>query len=299
MINPAIAYENVTLRLNCYVERLETDASGRAVTRVVAQRAGETEEYTGEIVVVACGAINTAALMLRSASDRHPNGLANSSDVVGRHYMMHNNSSLIAISVKPNPSQFQKTLGIADFYHRSDDWDWPLGLVQMLGKVDAQMVLSEAPPLTPVFAAREVAGHSLDFFLTTEDLPDPENRVTLTPEGTIRLSYTENNLTSHQRLIAKLKELLAQAGCKQELLSNPIYFGKKIPVAGVAHQSGTMRFGTDPATSALDANCKAHDLDNLYVVDSSFFVSSSAVNPSLTVMANALRVGDLLLERLG
>lgn len=296
-VNPALTYPNVTLLTQCYVERLETDASGQQVTQVVVNHQGETEVYSSHLVVCACGAINSAALLLRSANDHHPHGLANGSGQVGRHYMVHNNSSLIAISVKPNPSQFQKTLGIADFYHGSDDWEYPLGLIQMLGKIDADMILSEAPPLTPNLAAQKLAGHSIDFFLTTEDLPLADNRVTLRSDGSIQLSYTATNIQSHQRLIAKLKNMLSHLGCDRDFFQNPIYFGKKIPIAGVAHQSGTLRFGHDPSTSVLDINCKAHELDNLYVVDSSFFPSSSAVNPSLTIMANALRVSDHLLER--
>ncbi|MBE9028715.1 GMC family oxidoreductase [filamentous cyanobacterium LEGE 11480] len=297
-MKPALTHPNLTLLTQRYVERLETSSSGNRVDRVIVDHNGAEESYTGNIVVCACGAVNSAALLLRSANDQHPQGLANRSDQVGRNYMAHNNSSLVAISVTPNPSQFQKTLGLADFYHRSDDWEYPLGLIQMLGKIDAEMILSEAPPLTPNFAAQQVAGHSLDFFLTTEDLPLSQNRVTLRADNQIQLSYTETNMASHLRLIAKLKDMLRHLGCNHDMLHNPIYFGKKIPIAGVAHQSGTLRFGTDPLTSVLDVNCKAHDLNNLYVVDSSFLPSSSAVNPSLTIMANALRVGDHLLQRL-
>jgi choline dehydrogenase-like flavoprotein len=143
-----------------------------------------------------------------------------------------------------------------------------------------------------------MARHALDFWLTSEDLPDPDNRVTLTQAGEIMLSYNDKNTEGHKRLIAKLKGLLKEIRCDTSLIPRTIYLGKKIPIAGVAHQCGTVRFGRDPKTSALDTNCKTHDLDNLYVVDGSFFVSSSAVNPALTIIANALRVGDHLLERL-
>jgi choline dehydrogenase-like flavoprotein len=144
-----------------------------------------------------------------------------------------------------------------------------------------------------------MARHALDFWMTSEDLPDPHNRVTVTGDGQIKLSYTANNLEGHKRLVKKLKSLLKEIGCEDRLLPCNVYIGKRIPLAGVAHQNGTVRFGHDPTTSALDANCKAHDVDNLYVVDASFFPSSSAVNPALTIMANALRVGDHLLQRLG
>jgi len=297
-VSQAIQFPNVKLLTHCYVEQLETDSSGREITRVHVKHDGESNIFTGDIVVVSCGAINSAALLLRSANDRHMQGLANSSGVVGRHYMCHNNSALVAISRHPNTTQFQKTLGLNDYYFGADDWKFPLGHIQLLGKSDAEMFKGDAPALAPGMALDVMAKHSLDFWLTSEDLPDPDNRVVLNAEGKITLHYTENNLEGHRRLIAKLKGMLKEIGCHDHLIPWSVYLGKKIPIAGTAHQCGTIRFGSDPATSALDMNCKAHDLDNLYVVDSSFFVSSTAVNPSLTIMANALRVGDHLLERL-
>ena len=288
---PALEYPNVELLTGACVTRLETSPSGREVTKVHVERNGAREEYSGEIVVVACGAINSAALLLRSASDRHPRGLANSSDVVGRHYMCHNNSALLTISKRPNPTVFQKTIGLNDFYFRAEDWDYPLGHIQMLGKSNAEMLKDDASSLAPELALDFIARHSIDFWLTSEDLPDPNNRVTVNREGEITLAYTENNVEGHRRLTAKLKEMLSKIGCENHLLPCSIYLGKKIPIAGTAHQCGTVRFGRDPKTSALDVNCKAHDLGNLYVVDGSFFVSSTAVNPALTIIANALRVG--------
>ncbi|MGH2397889.1 MAG: GMC oxidoreductase, partial [bacterium] len=228
----------------------------------------------------------------------HPNGLANSSDVVGRHYMCHNNSALLALSKRPNPTAFQKTLAVNDFYFRSDDWGYPLGHIQMLGKSDLEQLRSGAPAFAPGLALDQMAKHSIDFWLTSEDLPDPNNRVLVNKDGSMTIQYIENNLEGHKRLVARLKDMLGHLGCEQHLVPQNIYLGKKIPIAGTAHQCGTVRFGRDPKTSALDVNCKAHDLDNLYVVDASFFVSSTAVNPSLTIIANALRVGDHLLERM-
>lgn len=298
-VDPAIKYSNVTLLTHAYVSRLETSASGREIAKVHVEHHGKQETYSADIVVVSCGAINSAALLLRSGNDKHPNGLANSSDVVGRHYMAHNNSALLALSKHENPTIFQKTLAINDFYFRADDWDYPLGHIQMLGKSDLEQLRSGAPAFAPGMALDQIAKHSIDFWLTSEDLPHPENRVLLNKNGEIRLHYTENNVEGHRRLLAKLKSLLNHLRCETHLIPNLLYLGKKIPLAGTAHQNGTIRFGTDPKTSALDVNCKAHDLDNLYVVDGSFFVSSTAVNPSLTIMANAMRVGDHLLTRLG
>jgi choline dehydrogenase-like flavoprotein len=298
-VRPALATGNVTLLRGAKVERLETDAGGRTVTQVVVDRDGRRETYRAGVVVVSCGAVNSAALLLRSASDAHPDGLANASGVVGRHYMAHINSAVIAISHEPNATRFQKTLGVNDFYDGADDFAYPLGHIQMLGKTDGQMLRAGAPRLAPGFALEYVARHALDFWLTTEDLPDPENRVLVDRAGRIHLHYTDRNTEPHRRLLAKLKGLLPQLGCRDTLIPNQLIRDERIPVAGVAHQCGTVRFGDDPATSALDVNCKAHDVDNLYVVDTSFFPSSSAVNPALTAMANALRVGDHLLERMG
>lgn len=297
-VDPALKHSNVTLLTNALVSRLETSGTGQEVTGVVVDRNGQKETYKGDVVVVSAGAINSAALLLRSTSDKHPKGLANSSDVVGRHYMCHNNSVMLAISKKPNPTVFQKTIGLNDFYHRSEDWEYPLGHISMVGKQDLESLRAGAPPFAPGLALDAIAQHSLDFWMTSEDLPDPKNRVVVDRQGNISLHYTENNLEGHQRLAAKLKGMLEHIGCERHLVPHHLYLGKKIPIAGTAHQCGTVRFGRDPKTSVLDVNCKAHDVDNLYVVDGSFFVSSTAVNPSLTIIANALRVGDHLLSRL-
>lgn len=305
-VEPALNFQNVTLLTNALVKRLETDASGRRVSSVVVEREGEIERYSAHIVVVSCGAINSAALLLRSANDSHPSGLANSSDQVGRNYMGHVNSVLLAVSKCPNPTVFQKTLAVNDFYFGTDDFPYPMGHISFVGKLDGITLSAGAPAITPGFTLDRMAKHSLDFWLTTEDLPRPENRVTLDKNGSIVLSYTPNNVEPHKRLQSKLKELMNNqrkcdihgGECHQGLFSRNLYLGQQIPLAGVAHQNGTIRFGSDPNTSVLDVNCKAHDLDNLYVVDGSFFPSSSAVNPALTIMANALRVGRHLLERL-
>jgi choline dehydrogenase-like flavoprotein len=305
-VDPALEHANVTLQTNSYVERLETNPSGREISKVIIKNNGTREEVSADIVVSSCGAINSAALLLRSGNDKHPNGLANSSDVVGRHYMGHVNSVLMAISKCPNPTIFQKSLSVNDFYFGSEDWTYPMGHISFVGKLDGETLKGGAPALTPGWTLDLMAKHSLDFWLTSEDLPDPNNRVTLDSNGGIVLTYTPNNEEGHKRLIAKLKELMQQQTkckihgheCHEGLFARNLYVGQRIPLAGVAHQVGTVRFGDDPRTSALDANCKAHDVDNLYVVDGSFFCSSGAVNPALTIMANALRVGEHLIERM-
>jgi choline dehydrogenase-like flavoprotein len=306
-VDPALQHANVTLLTGAKVERLETSGSGREVMRVHVTRHGIPEAYSAGVIVVSCGAINSAALLLRSASDRHPRGLANGSDVIGRHYMGHVNSVLMALSKCPNPTVFQKSLSVNDFYFSSREWDHPMGHISFVGKLDGETLKAGAPAIAPGWTLDLMARHSLDFWLTSEDLPDPENRVTLDQEGNIVLTYQPNNEEGHKRLIAKLKDLMQRQArcsvhgddCHQGLFARNLFLGQRIPLAGVAHQNGTIRFGNDPKTSALDANCRAHEVDNLYVVDGSFFPSSSAVNPALTIMANALRVGDHLLDRLG
>jgi choline dehydrogenase-like flavoprotein len=304
-IDPALQYPNVTLLTNALVKTLKTDSSGREVKEVVVERKGNLETYSADIVVVSCGAINSAALLLRSANDKHPNGLANNSDVVGRHYMGHTNSVLMAISKCPNPTIFQKSLSVNDFYFGSRDFEFPMGHISFVGKLDAVTLRAGAPAIAPGFTLELMAKHSLDFWLTSEDLPDPNNRVTINRDGQVVVSYAPNNQKAHEKLKAHLEQALKHnscwshgGDCHHGLFSRNLYVGQRIPLAGVAHQNGTIRFGADQKTSALDVNCKAHDLDNLYVVDGSFFPSSAAVNPALTIMANALRVGDHLLQRL-
>jgi choline dehydrogenase-like flavoprotein len=306
-IEPTLDLPNVTLLTNAYVARLETSASGREVTGVTVERDGRREQYTADIVVSSCGAINSAALLLRSASARHPRGLANGSDTVGRHYMGHINSVLMALSRCPNPTIFQKSLSVNDFYFGSPEWDRPMGHISFVGKLDGVTLSAGAPAIAPGWTLDLMGKHSLDFWLTSEDLPDPDNRVTLDRDGRIVLSYTPNNGEGHRRLTAKLEHLMQQqtrcpihgGECHQGLFSRNLFVGQRIPLAGVAHQNGTVRFGDDPRASALDRHCRAHEVDNLYVVDAGFFPSSGAVNPALTIMANALRVGDHILERLG
>jgi choline dehydrogenase-like flavoprotein len=298
-VEPALAHPNVTLITNARVSRLETTASGREVSSVLVERGGAQERFSADIVVASCGAINSAALLLRSATDRHPHGLANSSGVVGRHYMGHINSVLLAISRTPNPTVFQKTLAVNDFYFGDEDFPFPMGHISFVGKLDAIALSAGAPSVVPGPTLDIMAKHSLDFWLTSEDLPDPENRVELDREGNIVLRYTPNNGAGHTRLIRKLEATLQHLDMQPHLIPRNLFVGNRIPLAGVAHQNGTVRFGRDPKTSALDENCKAHDVDNLYVVDGSFFPSSGAVNPALTIMANAMRVGDHLLARMG
>lgn len=293
-IRPALAHGNVTLVVNTQVVKIETDSQGKTVTGVIARHRGAEVSYKGDIVILCAGAINSAALLLRSANGKHPNGLANSSGKVGRHLMFHINSAMLAISfAKKNPTVFQKTMAMNDFYYGDykSDFEYPLGHIQLLGKATPE-ILKADQPMAPMPILRAMSSRSVDWWMTTEDLGLESNRVSLTKDGNIQVSYSPTNLSAHKRLTAKLKKILKSIGFQ-------VFLTKRIPLAGVAHQCGTTRFGDDPKNSVLDPFCKSHDLENLYVVDGGFFPSSSAVNPALTIFAQALRVADHLKERLG
>jgi choline dehydrogenase-like flavoprotein len=302
-VRPALEYPNVTLLTNALAMRLETNDTGTAVSKIVVERNGVVEEFAGDLVVLACGAANTAKLLLVSATDEHPKGLANGSDQVGRNYMFHNSAAVLALSKDENPTIFQKTLGLNDFYFAGDGHDYPLGNIQMVGKSQAPMFHGEKPgetKLAPHWSLERIAKHAIDFWLSTEDLPRPENRVSVDRDGKLTLAYTATNDTPKQELFKQLHSMLAKLHMEPgHLFHRFAYMKNEIPVAGVAHQAGTCRMGTDPETSVLSADCRAHELDNLYVVDTSVFPSIGAVNPALTAMANSLRVGDHVLERLG
>jgi len=301
-VRPLLERDNVTLVTGAEVTSVETDPSGRTVTGVVVTRDGNREVYSGDIVAVSAGAANSAKILLNSASDAHPGGLANGSDQVGRNYMFHNCKAVVALCTEPNDTVFQKTLGINDFYLPTKDYAYPMGNIQMIGKSNAEAMRGEKPKLTklsPEWTLSDVAKHAVDFWLTTEDLPKPENRVTTDKDGHVHLAYQMTNDDEAFRLYGELRKILNHTGmAEHHVLRKNFYMDMDIPVAGCAHQAGTCRFGTDPATSVLDTDCKAHELDNLYVVDTSFFPSIGAVNPALTAMANALRVGEHLAERL-
>jgi len=301
-VDPAIAeHANLTLLTNAYVSSLQTDPGGRTVTGVHVTRNGQREQYSADIVVVACGALSSALLLQRSANDRHPNGLANGSGQLGRNYMRHNQSVLMALLRKRNDTVFQKTLAVSDFYFGADDWEFPLGLIQMCATSHGEQIKGEALPgwleWLPDAPFSEMARHSMDFWLSSEDLPRPENRVFYDGDRVV-LDLIENNMEAHHRLKKKLEHYLGKVGAHPVLLERSLYFGKNIPIGGTAHQAGTCRFGTDPASSVLDTNCKTHELDNLYVTDASFFPSIGSVNPTLTIIANALRVAEHLRQRL-
>lgn len=306
-IDPTLArYPNVELLRNAYVERLNTDAGGRQVASAEVLIGGERRTLRANMFVVACGALSSALLLLRSSNEAHPNGLANRSGLVGRNYMRHNNATVLAISKSPNDTKFQKTLALNDFYHghaRSpmNDWEYPLGHIQLVGKSDgSQIEIEGLPEFLHWLPARPfdfIARHSVDFWLTSEDLPRRENRIFF-KDGRVYLDLTETNMECHHRLRERLRNMLEKLDIHPHLFDRSLYVGKDVPIGGTAHQAGTMRFGEDPQTSVLNLDCRTHEIENLYVTDASFFPSIGAVNPTLTIVANALRVADIISGRI-
>ncbi|MBS1598775.1 MAG: GMC family oxidoreductase [Bacteroidetes bacterium] len=296
-LRPALKNKNVTLLTDAYVEKLDTDASGTRINKVHTIVKGEKIIFNADVVIVACGAVNSAALFLRSANDKHPNGLANSSDQVGRNLMLHHNGCLVAFTKDMiNDCVFQKSLGLADFYHGSEDSKFPLGEIQLMGRNDADTILWLAEKIYPGKTYQELKQMTIDFWLTAEDLPHPDNRIRLKKDGSIQVSYTRTNYKAYEKLKEKLKEVFVKIGELDNRFKDIQWAGYDLDISGMSHQNGTLRFGTDPKNSVLDLNCKTHDIENLYVVDASFFPSCGAFNPSLTIAANALRVGDHLLN---
>ncbi len=307
VLNPACAQANVTLLTGRLATRIETDASGRTATAVITTGVQGEERFSGDIIVTAAGAANSAALWLKSANAAHPTGLANGSDQVGRNYMFHITSAVIALALEPFDASFPKTLCVNDFYFGEPDgsYGYPMGQIQMLEYMSGQTIEGQvadmvSPALIPDVFSDALAHHMVAFLAMSEDLPSPDNRVTVEPDGQIRLSYTFGDLEAHNRLVKRLRQGLDGFVSNHHVLSGHHFeVDELLPLYGTAHQSGTLRYGVDPASSVLDANCRAHEVDNLYAVDSSFFCSSSAVNPTLTIVANALRVAEHLKERLG
>ncbi|HET9146469.1 MAG TPA: GMC family oxidoreductase [Acetobacteraceae bacterium] len=303
-VDPTLAaHPNVTLLTNAYVSKLETDPSGRRVASVHVTRGGEEERYSADIVVSACGALSSALLLLRSANDAHPNGLANGSDQLGRNYMRHNQAVLMAVLKDRINATFQKTMAVSDYYFGDQDFPWPMGLIQMCAKVHGEQIRGESVAqwmsFLPELPFELLAHHAMDFWLSSEDLPHPDNRVTIGRDGRVYLNLVDTNLEAMRQLRERFEGMMSRAGTYPRVFERSLYFDKNIPLAGTAHQAGTARFGTDPKSSVLDPDCRAHELDNLYLADASFFPSIGAVNPTLTIIANALRLADIIKARIG
>ena len=296
-VRTTMMYPNVTLKTHAKVNRLHTDVTGKRITAVEAEIKGEAHLFSAEVVVVSAGALNSAVLLLRSTNEQHPNGLGNSSGLVGRNFMRHKISAIVSLGLKPNPTVYPKTMAINDFYWGEEGFPYPMGHVQTLGNINEDRAATNSPPfipskLIPIAVFKAAADRTTPWFLMGEDLPDLNNRISVNEDDNIVLEYTPNNEVSFNRLITRWKQILKS----MDPLS--ILFTTDMTLKDVGHQCGTCRFGEDPATSVLDLNCRTHDVDNLYVVDGSFFPSSAALNPTLTIIANAIRVADHLVDRL-
>ena len=288
-VRPAIKRSNVTLWTNATARRLLTDGCGRRIEGVEVERAGAVVRVDAPLVIVSCGAVNSAALLLRSQSDRHPRGLANSSGLVGRRYMAHLATMMQGFHpFKPNSTVFQKTVAINDYYLRGPRSDYPLGQIQSQGRTHGVMAQTVVPWI-PLWAYEAWVSRGVDWLVMSEDLPTVDNGITIDGQGRIRLHYTPNNLAAHRELVVETRRILRRLGYWIVVTHS---HGAK----NTTHQCGTLVFGADPRSSVLDPFCRAHDVENLFVVDASFFPSSAAVNPGLTIAAQALRVADHIKE---
>ena len=297
-VEPAAAYDNVTLQTGVEVTRLVTDPGGRRVTHCEAVVDGAPVTFHADTFALCAGAVHSAALLLRSASDAHPDGLANGSGVVGRHFMRHVTSKFYTVATQtPNPTRFQKTLAVNDFYFGlpgDEEWERvPLGHVHLMGKHAGWQILADLGPdvMSPDEADR-IAAHSVDWWVQSEDLPLDTNRVTLDADGGIVLHYRETNRAAQEKLMDVLEATLREIGFDR-------FLRVPMPLSVVNHQCGTCRMGTDPADSVVGVDGRAHELDNLYLADASVFPTSGATNPTLTIAANAFRVADGLAARFG
>ena len=284
-VTPATAHANVTLWTNATARRLITDSTGRKIEAVEIERGGAVERVSAALVIVSCGAVNSAALLLRSATDKHPDGLANSSGLVGKRYMAHLATMMQGFHpFRVNDTVFQKTVAINDFYLKGRRVKYPLGQIQSQGRTHGVMAQTVVPQV-PVWAYDLWVSRGVDWLAMTEDLPRLENKVTIEPNGQIRLHYRPNNLAAHRELVDETSRILQELGFW-------IVMTHSHKAKNTTHQCGTLVFGTNPAESVLDPYCRTHDVDNLFVVDASFFPSSAAVNPGLTIVAQAIRTAD-------
>jgi choline dehydrogenase-like flavoprotein len=289
-VRPAVERPNVTLWTRAYARRLVTSADGARVERVEVERNGEVVQVSAPLVIVSCGAVNSAALLLRSAGGRHPAGVANSSGLVGRRYMAHLATMMQGFHpFRTNDAVFQKTVAVNDFYLGGPRAPYPLGQIQSQGRTHGVMAQTVVPSV-PLWMYDAWVARGVDWLAMTEDLPHPDNRVTVEADGRIRLQYRPNNLGAHRRLVREARRMLRRLGFW-------IVMTHSHKAKNTTHQCGTLVFGTDPAASVLDPFCRTHDVENLFVVDASFFPSSAAVNPGLTIIAQALRVADHIKEK--
>ena len=282
-------HDNVSLITGANVLRLETDASGTRIVAAIYVKDGAERRITGEVFAVAAGAVQSAALLLRSANEKHPRGLANGSDQLGRNFMNHNTSAMLVLHpFEVNTSVYQKTLAFNDFYNRDPETGFPLGNVQLLGRITTSILKANAPAL-PRWMAALIARRCYGWFLTSEDLPNPESRVMLRGDRIV-VNWVRSNMAAHEALIRRTRSVMRKAGFPIVLTRT---FGRKT----TSHQCGTVKLGLDPCTSVVTPECRTHEIDNLYVTDASVLPTSAAVNPALTIAALAIRAGSAIRER--
>jgi choline dehydrogenase-like flavoprotein len=287
-LHEAVRRPTVTLWTNALARRLIADSCGRRIEAVEVERNGQTVRVEAPLVIAACGAVNSAVLLLRSVHEKHPDGMANSSGLVGRRYMAHLATMMQGFHpFRPNDTVFQKTVALNDFYLRGPG-GYPLGQIQSQGRTHGVMAQTVAPWI-PLWAYDAWVARGVDWLVMSEDLPRDENRVTVDSSGRIRVHYQPNNMEAHNRLVREMKRILRRLGFW-------VVVAHSHRDRNTTHQCGTLCFGTDPRSSVLDPYCRTHDVENLFVVDASFFPSSAAVNPALTIVAQALRVADHIKE---
>ncbi|MDI7861703.1 GMC family oxidoreductase [Rhizobiaceae bacterium n13] len=280
----ALQHTNVTLQTGARVTRLETATDGGRIETIHYMHGGAHHKVSPKLVILAAGAVQSAVLLLRSANARHPSGLANSSDQVGRNFMNHNSSAVIAMAPwYRNDSIYQKTFGFNDFYLSDGEGGPPLGNVQLLGRISGKILKANMPSM-PEWLLDRVAAHAIDFYAMSEDLPHPDSRVMVDGDRIV-LQWVRSNWQAHRDLVAKLKAVLRRAGF-------PVVLSRAFDKRTPSHQCGTVRIGNDPESAPLDVYCRAFDHPNLFVVDASFLPTSAAVNPALTIAAQALRVAE-------
>jgi choline dehydrogenase-like flavoprotein len=284
-VRPALQRPGVELWTGAYARRLITNPAGDKVVAAEVEYNGQVRRVEASVFIVSCGAVNSAALLLRSTSDKHPNGLANSSGLVGRRYMAHLATMMQGFHpFRKNDTVFQKTVAINDFYFSGPHTRFPLGQIQSQGRTHGVMAQTVVPQV-PLSCYDWWVARGVDWLAMSEDLPEAGNRITVDPDGRIRLIYRPNNMRAHRMLVREAKRILRKLGFW-------VVMTHSHGISNTSHQCGTIVFGSDPRQSVLDSYCRAHDVTNLFVVDASFFPSSAAVNPALTIAAQALRVAD-------
>jgi choline dehydrogenase-like flavoprotein len=302
-VTPALAGEATSLRTKARVHRLHVNPSGTEVRGVEAEIDGQNWLFRGDQVVLAAGAVNTAVILLRSVSDRHPAGLANGSGQVGRNLMKPQLTAILQLAARANSGAYPRSLGVNDYYWGDKNVSFPLGHIESGGGVLQDTLFAESPPvlslvtrLLPNAALRQLAARSVCWWAMSAVLPDPANAISLRRDR-IRIHYLPNNLEAHDRLVYRWIDTLRRTEkdpLTQVVRPSPVHPRGEAPLAVMGYACGTCRMGSDPATSVVDLEGRSHQVTNLWLADASVFPSCPSVSPGLTVIANALRVAETL-----